>query len=583
MNPANDRWLAKNVQAEERSEKEELVPTPPGSAAPTPEWSRRDDKDVDEILGMGDHAPPVHQMSNANMMTIIGIDKAANDGPDQEYFIDDDQEDVSTLANDTVANGTFFRNDGLSPPRQIRQKSNNMFQSNEFTPSPSKNTGGESDFEPTGKLSLTYTEPETPPKGDDKLFYEGKFQGGYSRRFFRLAIIATILGIFLIAAIAVLSVNYRQIQTERSAEADRSSGGANLRNPQNQEDAAFDYSVRTFSPSVASSVPTSAPTSSPAPTMTAAPTEMPTTSSPTTSMPSQFPTSPPSVGPTSSPTTATPSVSPTASMQPSIAASSAPSGTAPTTPDPTNQPTTPAPTTEGPTMSPTTPIPTTSPTTSEPTMFPTTSEPTNSPTTSAPTENVPEELIDTIVNAPNFPFETMAEIQDRDKSSIGYQVVEWMARDPNLDSYNEATIIHRFALSSFFMGLSSSRRQNNPLLSSWMTYTDFCDWALTSDSESLCNANGQPQNIVLENVGLEGEIAPELMLLGNSLEKLFLTDNSLEGTLPTEFGRLTELRRLRLHNNKLEGTLPTELGNMRKLRKSTHVPRILLSVIPYNL
>jgi hypothetical protein len=141
-----------------------------------------------------------------------------------------------------------------------------------------------------------------------------------------------------------------------------------------------------------------------------------------------------------------------------------------------------------------------------------------------------------------------------------------MEKDPNLDTYDEATIIQRFALSCFYKGLISGNN-DNPMAATWMTYTDFCDWTISSDVESLCNANGQPRSIYLENYELAGEIVPELLLLGNSLEELYITNNNLHGTLPTELGLLTELRRIRLHNNQLEGTLPNELGMWKQLCK----------------
>ena len=37
---------------------------------------------------------------------------------------------------------------------------------------------------------------------------------------------------------------------------------------------------------------------------------------------------------------------------------------------------------------------------------------------------------------------------------------------------------------------------------------------------------------------------------------------SLDGTIPTELGRLTKLEILDLELNKLSGTIPTELGNL---------------------
>eukprot|EP00980_Cylindrotheca_fusiformis_P026252 scaffold15595_cov108-Cylindrotheca_fusiformis.AAC.2 len=357
MTPANDRWLAKNVQAEEE---DELLPQKGQERAPSPTWSRRDDKDVDEMLG--DHAPPSHQMSNSNMMKIIGQD---------DYFIDDDPEDVSTLANDTVSNGTFFQDDATStPPRPISNRNGDQ----------NSNNGKDDRLE----YSPTSTLPETPPPppplprtSSEKLFQDdSKVEelGGYSKRFIRLTIIAAVLAAFLVVVIAVLSVNYRRIEREQEREA-----SPNLRNPTSPEEDSFDFDLRTSVPTIAITMP---------PTLSSAPT---TTFAPTTQVPSALPT------------TSLPTLNPTTSMEPTIFA--------PSTPDPTSTPTTAAPTTPLPTMD---------------------------PTTQSPTRNGPDELVDKLQNTPNFPTATREDL--RDESSDAYQVVEWMAKDPNLDSYDDATL-----------------------------------------------------------------------------------------------------------------------------------------------
>jgi hypothetical protein len=173
-------------------------------------------------------------------------------------------------------------------------------------------------------------------------------------------------------------------------------------------------------------------------------------------------------------------------------------------------------------------------------------------------------LIGTIIKWDNLSLETISVIQQRDERNYAFQVVKWLAEDPNLATYDDKTLKERFALSCFYLGLTGGE-ENNPLAETWMTYTPICSWMVTS--ERLCISNGKPSSIFLENLDLTGILAPELSLIGDSLEMIHLTNNKIEGTIPTEFGRLSELRRIRMHNNMLEGTLPTEIGNLHKLCK----------------
>jgi Leucine-rich repeat (LRR) protein len=50
------------------------------------------------------------------------------------------------------------------------------------------------------------------------------------------------------------------------------------------------------------------------------------------------------------------------------------------------------------------------------------------------------------------------------------------------------------------------------------------------------------------------------------LEELFLDDNAINGTLPTEMGLLTKLRHLVVSSNELTGTAPSSLGAYSYLR-----------------
>ncbi len=70
----------------------------------------------------------------------------------------------------------------------------------------------------------------------------------------------------------------------------------------------------------------------------------------------------------------------------------------------------------------------------------------------------------------------------------------------------------------------------------------------------------------LYNNQLSGSIPSELGSLSNLLE-LYLHGNQLSGTIPSELANLSNLQYLQLNNNQLSGTIPSELGNLSKLQR----------------
>jgi hypothetical protein len=81
---------------------------------------------------------------------------------------------------------------------------------------------------------------------------------------------------------------------------------------------------------------------------------------------------------------------------------------------------------------------------------------------------------------------------------------------------------------------------------------------------------------------LEGTIPSQLGRLMN-LEVLSLTDNSLAGTIPSELGNLMNLGSLNLNDNWLKGTIPSELGKLVNLEVLDLNDNALYGTIPSEL
>jgi Leucine-rich repeat (LRR) protein len=73
-------------------------------------------------------------------------------------------------------------------------------------------------------------------------------------------------------------------------------------------------------------------------------------------------------------------------------------------------------------------------------------------------------------------------------------------------------------------------------------------------------------SIFLFDNGLSGNLLPELYLLGTSLEEFDVSQNQINGIVPSVYGRLSKLFRLELDRNRLKGGLPTQIGSMTSLK-----------------
>ena len=92
----------------------------------------------------------------------------------------------------------------------------------------------------------------------------------------------------------------------------------------------------------------------------------------------------------------------------------------------------------------------------------------------------------------------------------------------------------------------------------------------------------QLEGLYLARNELSGPIPPELGDLYN-LEVLMLFDNDLTGAIPYQFGNLESLEVMHLSRNQLSGRIPTQLGNLENLRRLHLTVNDLSGSIPASL
>lgn len=254
---------------------------------------------------------------------------------------------------------------------------------------------------------------------------------------------------------------------------------------------------------------------------------------------------------------------------------------APITAEPTSKPTrspTHAPKASSPTEVPVTDAPTTRPTlspTSAPTIQQTTLSPTPLPT--------PES---TLIQRARTKFVQVLESQSisavtplGQPNTPQYHALNWLIHDPNFDDYSDARLIQRWVLATFAYGLRDADWRDSTatsrsfgisppplpqaLMNSWVKYTNECTWFYTNvEDVDLCNEEGLYHRIDLRSQNLAGTIPTEIALLSNHLAFLYLYDNEIDGTIPSELMQLKKMERIELTRNHLTGSIPTQIGDL---------------------
>lgn len=209
--------------------------------------------------------------------------------------------------------------------------------------------------------------------------------------------------------------------------------------------------------------------------------------------------------------------------------------------------------------------------------------------TSDPQEQAPI-LVPT--NAPTMFAETWLGLPDStlaalaDPSSPQAWAYDWVMNDPNRTSYPQWKILQRFALATFYR---STGGQDWFLQKDWLSYeVDECSWYFRNflsgvedffihegvdDAESdiewivsVCNGNGRYLYLVFTENNLQGTLPPELSLLSDSLLDLDVgTNELLRGSIPSQVGLLTNLRKFYANRNQHTGQIPTQMGRLDRL------------------
>ena len=206
--------------------------------------------------------------------------------------------------------------------------------------------------------------------------------------------------------------------------------------------------------------------------------------------------------------------------------------------------------------------PTTAPTTSAPTVDPVTDIPTGVPTVE-PTVFEAERYIKDIAPDP-IAVETPGTSQN-----LAY---EWLLSQDNVDDLSPTELEQKFSLATIFYSTGGEKVEE---LEGWLDpNTNECEWfgvecvdSTVADDSALQSrqAIGIVVKLQLAEVGLEGEIPSEILLL-KDMKELVIYGNNLEGELPAGLYNLTNLEILEVDRNALSGSVASGIGNLQSLR-----------------
>jgi len=181
---------------------------------------------------------------------------------------------------------------------------------------------------------------------------------------------------------------------------------------------------------------------------------------------------------------------------------------------------------------------------------------------------------------------------DEFASNKNYQspALSFLTRDPNygLGAIDDWRKIQRFALACIFF--ASNQYKSSTVIAvvgveadDWTDHTNWvepgvneCTWHGVS-----CNQNNEVAEIVLPNNNLYGILAPEVLLLKDSLRTLDLSGNpKLSGPIPSQISQLSLLESFSIANCAFTGEFPQELGVLDEIRQFDIQGNSIIGSIP---
>ena len=119
----------------------------------------------------------------------------------------------------------------------------------------------------------------------------------------------------------------------------------------------------------------------------------------------------------------------------------------------------------------------------------------------------------------------------------------------------------------------------NGILSSWNDSVHFCEWEGVT-----CSRRHQRVTVLrLEGQSLGGSLPPNLIGNLTFLRQLVLSNNNLQGSIPSDIGLLRRLQHLNLSRNSLHGQIPVELTNCSNLITLSLSGNNLTGQIPFHV
>ena len=167
----------------------------------------------------------------------------------------------------------------------------------------------------------------------------------------------------------------------------------------------------------------------------------------------------------------------------------------------------------------------------------------------------------------DFLFEEYA--VDTTSTTSNMLAIEWLAQEATGEQQTQTVLqlnqklVQRFALLSLDFALQNGNnllQGNKPLNARFGI--DACQW-----NGIVCNNDDDDNNTMISEINWsyqqqEGVISKEIRLLSSSLVKLDLSNNNLQGTIPEEIYKLTNIQKLYLFKNNLTGTISSQIGNL---------------------